>query len=60
MNDFRDPVVEEVHKVRTKLLELYGGSEGYARHLQDLESELAERLVTREPKTPVKTRRKVS
>jgi hypothetical protein len=60
MNDFRDPLAEEIHETRTKLLQRYGGSEGYARHLREIESVLADRLVTREPRPPVKTRRKVS
>jgi len=60
MNDFKDPLVEEIHETRTRLLDRYGGSEAYARHLREVESELAERVVTREPRRPVKTRRKVS
>jgi hypothetical protein len=60
MNDFRDPLVEEIHETRMKLLQRYGGSEGYARHLREVESALADRLVTREPRPPIKTRRKVS
>jgi len=58
--DFRDPIVEEVHRTRTKLLEKYGGAEGYAEHLRQLEIELADRLATRAPRPPVKTQRKVS
>jgi hypothetical protein len=50
MDDFRDPIVEEIHQTRTKLLQQYGGSEGYARHLREVESEFAERIVTREPR----------
>lgn len=57
---FRDPIVEEVHQTRVRLLEKYGGVEGYAEHIRQLERELADRLVTREPRTPVKTHRKVS
>lgn len=60
MDDFRDPLVEEIHETRMKLLQRYGGSEGYAWHLREIESALADRLVTREPRPPVKTRRKVS
>lgn len=59
-NIFEDPVVEEVHQTRARLLEQHGGSEGYAEHLRQMESELADRLVTREPRRPVATRRKVS
>jgi hypothetical protein len=57
---FRDPIVEEIHETRAKLLEKYGGSEGYAEHIRELERELADRVVTREPRPPVKTHRKVS
>ncbi len=60
MNEFEDPIVEEVHETRARLLEKHGGSEGYAEHLRKLEIELAGRLVTREPRPPVKTQRKVS
>jgi len=58
MNEFRDPLVEEIHETRAKLLQRYGGSEGYAQHLREVESDLADRLVTREPRPPVKTRQK--
>ena len=58
--NFRDPIVQEVHETRARLLEKYGGSEGYAAHIRQLEAELAARLVAREPRTPVKTHRKVS
>jgi hypothetical protein len=47
-------IVEEVRETRAKLLKKYGGSDGYAEHL------LADRLVTREPRSPVKTRRRTS
>jgi hypothetical protein len=57
---FRDPIVEEIHETRAKLLEKYGGSEGYAEHIRELERELADRVVTHEPRRPVKTHRKVS
>ena len=57
---FRDPVVAEVHETRERLLEKYGGPEGYAKHLRELEAKLGERIVDRDPRPPVKTRRKVS
>jgi hypothetical protein len=47
---FEDPIVEEIHQTRAKLLEKHGGSDGYAEHLRQLEVELADRLVTREPR----------
>lgn len=55
-----DPIVEEVHQTRARLLERYGGSEGYAEHLRQLEIELKDRLVEREPRPPVKVHRRVS
>jgi hypothetical protein len=57
---FRDPIVAEVHETRAKLLEKYGGSEGYAEHLRQLEVELKERLVDRDPRPPIKRRRRAS
>ena len=54
------PILAEVHEIRTRLLEQYGGSEGYAEHLRQMEIELAERVVDREPRSPVKTIRKAS
>jgi len=57
---FSDPIVQEVHQTRARLLQKYGGSDGYAEHLRQLEVELADRVVTREPRPPVVTRRKVS
>jgi len=60
MKRVEDPIVEEVHQTRARLLEKHGGSEGYAEHLRQLEIELGDRLVTREPRPPVKTRRKAS
>jgi hypothetical protein len=60
MDDFKDPLVEEIHETRMELLQRYGGSEGYAQHLRDMESQVPELLVTREPRSPVKTRRHAS
>ncbi|MGZ5442422.1 MAG: hypothetical protein ACXW5U_09365 [Thermoanaerobaculia bacterium] len=57
---FEDPIVAEVHETRARLLKKYGGSEGYAEHLRQLETELADRLATREPRQPIKTHRKAS
>jgi len=56
---FDDPIVAEVHATREGLLAQYGGSEGYAEHLRQLEIELADRL-TRAPRPPVTTHRKAS
>jgi hypothetical protein len=57
---YADPIVEEVHETRAKLLKKYGGPAGYAEHLRQLEADLADRLVTRPPRPPVKTRRRIS
>ena len=55
-----DPIVEEIHKIREKLLEQYGGFDGYMKHIDELQQELKDRLVTRDPRPPVTTSRKVS
>jgi hypothetical protein len=55
MKNYDDPIVEEVHQTRTRLLQKHGGSEGYAEHLRELEIELANRLVSRKPRSPIKT-----
>lgn len=60
MGEFDDPIVEEVHETRARLLEKYGGTDGYARHLREMETALADRIVTRDPRPPVKSQRKVS
>ena len=60
MKKYEDPIVEEVHQTRARLLQKYGGSEGYAKHLRQLETELADRLVSRKPRPPVATNRKAS
>jgi len=55
-----DPIVEEIHKIREELLEEYGGFDGYVKHLKEVQEELKDRLVTREPRPPITTTRKVS
>jgi hypothetical protein len=60
MATYDDPIVNEVHETRMKLLAKYGGSEGYAQHLRELETELSERIVTREPRRPKTVEKKVS
>jgi hypothetical protein len=56
----KDPIVEEVHEIRRRLLEEYGGMDGYIRHIKDLELELKDRVVRREPRKPVLTKQKAS
>lgn len=60
MADYEDPIVEETHKTRARLLERYGGSDGYAEHLKELEKQMKERVVSRTPREPIKGTRKVS
>lgn len=56
----KDSVVEEIHEIRRKLLEEYGGMDGYLRHIQELQVELKDRLVRREPRKPIITNQKAS
>jgi hypothetical protein len=37
MTGFYDPIVAEVRKTRQDLLEKYGGTEGYNKHLDEME-----------------------
>jgi hypothetical protein len=55
-----DPIVEEVHEIRRRLLEEYGGMDGYIRHIKELELELKDRVVRRQPRKPVITKQKAS
>jgi hypothetical protein len=60
MADYKDPIVEETHKIREKLLERYGGSAGYAEHLKEVEGQLSDRVVSRPRRAPVKGTRRAS
>jgi hypothetical protein len=53
-----DPIVEEIHKIRESLLEEHGGMDG--RHLEELQVELKDRIVRREPRKPIATKQKAS
>ena len=55
-----DPIVHEIHKIREDLLEQYGGLDGYMKHVEELQQELKDRIVSREPRPPVAPTRKVS
>lgn len=55
-----DPVVEEIHEIRRKLLEEHGGIDGYVRHIKELEAELTDQIVRRPPRKPVITKQKAS
>ena len=56
----KDPIVDEIHKIREELLAEHGGMDGYMRHLEELRVEFKDRIVRREPRKPVITKRKVS
>ena len=56
----KDPVVEEIHRVREELLREHGGLDGYMRHLEQLQAELGDRVVRRPPRKPVVTKQKAS
>jgi len=56
----KDPVVEEIHRIREELLLEHGGLDGYIRHLEEMQAELKDRLVRLEPRKPVTTHRKAS
>ena len=56
----KDPIVDEIHKIREELLAEHGGMDGYIRHLEELSVEFKDRIVRREPRRPVITKRKVS
>lgn len=55
-----DPIVEEIHKIREELLEEYGGLEGYVAHLQEMQEQMKDRIVSRQPRPPVVTKRRIS
>jgi len=55
-----DPIVEELHKIREEMLEEHGGLEGLVKHLREIQAEMPERVVTLDPKPPIKTNRKIS
>ena len=52
-----DPVVDDVHRTRKELLERHGRLDGVARYLREIEREMKERVVTHEPRRPVKKRK---
>jgi len=55
-----DPIFDEIHKIRENLLEQYGGLDGYFELLKEVQEELKDRVVTREPRRPIVTERKIS
>ena len=57
---YEDPIVEETHKTREKLLERYGGGAGYAEHLKEVENQMKDLVVSRKPREPAKGPRRAS
>jgi hypothetical protein len=55
-----DPIVEEVHRTRERLLAEHGGMEGFLKHIRQIQEQMKDRVVRLEPKTPVATTRKIS
>jgi hypothetical protein len=55
----KDPIVDEVHETRRRLLEEYGGFKGVLQQVRQIEAELKDRVVRLEPR-PVKTKRRIS
>jgi hypothetical protein len=55
-----DPIVEEVHKTRERLLQKHGGFKGVLREIREIENEFRDRVVRLEPRPPIETKRKVS
>jgi hypothetical protein len=55
-----DPVVEELHRIRESLLQEHGGLDGYVAHLREMQVAMKDRVVTRQPRTPSVTKRKIS
>jgi len=56
----KDPIVEEVHETRERLLKKYGGFKGVLREVREIEAEFKGRVVRLEPRRPVETKRRVS
>jgi hypothetical protein len=50
-----DPIVEEVHKTRARLLAQYGGMDGLLQQFRAIEEEMKERLVRLKPRPPART-----
>lgn len=55
-----DPIVEELHKIREEMLAEHGGLDGVVEHLRKLQAEMPERIVRRDPRPPIETKRKIS
>jgi hypothetical protein len=50
-----DPIVEEVHQTRERLLAEYGVMDGLMREFRAVEDEMRDKVVRLKPRKPVKT-----
>jgi hypothetical protein len=56
-----DPIVKETRAAREKLVQEFGGDlDALWEHLQTVQEQYRDRVVTGQPKTPVHVERKVS
>jgi hypothetical protein len=55
-----DPVVEELHQIREKLLLEHGGLEGYVAHLREVQTQMKNPIVARQPRTPAVSKPRTS
>ncbi len=50
-----DPIVEEVRKIRERLLAEYGGMDGLMREFRAIEDAMRDKVVRLKPRKPTKT-----
>ncbi|HEX7154498.1 MAG TPA: hypothetical protein VF618_23635 [Thermoanaerobaculia bacterium] len=55
-----DPIVEEVHETRERLLEQHGGIAGFLEHIHQLQETMKDRIVRLPPRKPDESVRKIS
>jgi hypothetical protein len=48
-----DPIVEEVHQTRARLLAEYGGMDGLMREFRAIENEMRDKVVRLKPRKPI-------
>lgn len=53
----KDPIVEELHKIREQMLEEYRGLDGLVEHLRQMQAEMPDRVVSLPPKPPSQGRK---
>lgn len=55
-----DPIVEEIHRTRERLLEEHGGMDGYLEHIRKVQAELPQTVVRLPRRVPIEPPRKTS